>query len=196
MLLTNSTTPTLNSTANFTLSTSADKTLTVRSGSTLYLGTNKSASIIFQINGSTAAKEVARFNTDGHLVPYLASGATTSDFQLGATNQRWKKLYVGTADSYGDAYTPIYWNAGVPSKATTILKETFTLGTSSMASAATVTTTISNNTSADSRVVQIVVTDGMSNLHSTIEWQINSSNQIQLSATTLKVVSGYILYIK
>ena len=196
MLLTNSTTPTLNSTANFTLSTSADKTLTVRSGSTLYLGTNKSASIIFQINGSTAAKEVARFNTAGHLVPYLASGTTTSNFQLGATNQRWKKLYVGTADSYGDAYTPIYWNDGVPSKATTILKENFTLGTSSMSAAATVTTTISNNTSADSRVIQIVVTDGMSNLHSVIQWQINSSNQIQLSATTQKVVSGYILYIK
>lgn len=120
--------------------------------------------------------------------PYLATFG--GDIAIGGG------LTLGDSQNWGDEYTPIYWNNGVPGKVTTILRESFTLGTSTMSTAAEVTTTITNNTSANSRVVQIVVTDGMSNLHSVIEWQLNSSNQIQLSATTQKVVSGYILYIK
>ena len=120
--------------------------------------------------------------------PYLATFG--GDISIGGG------LTLGDSTNWGDEYTPIYWNNGVPGKVTTILRESFTLGTSTMSSAGTVTTTITNNTSANSRVVQIVVTDGFSNLHSVIEWQLNSSNQIQLSATTQKVVSGYILYIK
>jgi len=38
-----------------------------------------------------------------------------NNFQtLGNTTYKWQKLYIGTADSYGDAYTPVYWNDGVP----------------------------------------------------------------------------------
>ena len=120
--------------------------------------------------------------------PYLATFG--GDISIGGG------LTLGDSTNWGDEYTPIYWNNGVPGKVTTILRESFTLGTSTMSTAATVSTTITNNTSANSRVIQIVVTDGFSNLHSVIEWQLNSSNQIQLSATTQKVVSGYILYIK
>lgn len=120
--------------------------------------------------------------------PYQASFGGNISLEGGLT--------LGDSDDWGDEYTPIYWNNGVPGKVTTILKEDFTLGTSTMSSAATVTDTITNNTSANSRVIQIVVTSGFSHLQSIIEWQVNNSNQIELSAITQGDVNGYILYIK
>lgn len=44
----------------------------------------------------------------------LYSSATTNTKTLGTSSARWKAVYIGTADSYGSAYVPIYWNAGVP----------------------------------------------------------------------------------
>ena len=40
--------------------------------------------------------------------------ATNNTRTLGSASLRWKALLVGTADSYGSATKPIYWNAGVP----------------------------------------------------------------------------------
>jgi len=77
--------------------------------------------------------------------PYLATFG--GDISIGGG------LTLGDSTNWGDEYTPIYWNNGVPGKVTTILRESFTLGTSTMSSAGTVTTTITNNTSANSRVV-------------------------------------------
>ena len=39
---------------------------------------------------------------------------THNTYDLGSTSLRWKHLYIGSADSYGGTYKPIYWNAGVP----------------------------------------------------------------------------------
>ena len=44
----------------------------------------------------------------------LYSLATTNTKTLGTSTARWKAVYIGTADSYGSAYVPIYWNGGVP----------------------------------------------------------------------------------
>lgn len=50
-----------------------------------------------------------KYVRSGHIRPL-----TTNAYSLGDSNLRWSKLYVGTADSYGAANQPIYWNAGVP----------------------------------------------------------------------------------
>jgi len=47
---------------------------------------------------------------------------------LGASGNRWAKVYVGSADSYGDAYTPIYWNDGVPAAVTPVQYCAFIIG--------------------------------------------------------------------
>ena len=43
-----------------------------------------------------------------------SSASSGAGMTLGASGNRWGKLYVGTADSYGSTGQPIYWNAGVP----------------------------------------------------------------------------------
>jgi len=39
---------------------------------------------------------------------------TTGSGTLGRTSNRWGAVYIGSANSYGDLYAPIYWNNGVP----------------------------------------------------------------------------------
>jgi hypothetical protein len=52
---------------------------------------------------------------EGHVSPL-----TNNTWNLGTAAAqninplRWKALYLGTADTYGDPYQPIYWNNGVP----------------------------------------------------------------------------------
>lgn len=55
----------------------------------------------------------------------------TNDVSLGSSTVRWKALYIGTADSYGDSEQPIYWNAGVPKATTYGLKATVNNGVTS-----------------------------------------------------------------
>jgi len=104
--------------------------------------------------------------------------------------RRWKALYLGTLDSYGDEYTPIYWNDGVPEPVTVIQKATFSL-TSANNGSHSVTT----NTTANSHIVEIVVDTGIQYLLSTITCT-PGNNTITVSATVDGTVSGYILYTK
>ena len=124
---------------------------------------------------STDPTLTTRLNYNGHLYATAFSAPN---------------MYIGSNSSYGDAYTPIYWNNGVPATVTTIQKATFSLTTSNSGVA-----TINTNTASTSRVIQIVVDSGFSYLKSTVNWAINS-DAIQISATVDGTVGGYILYIK
>ena len=126
-------------------------------------------------SSTTKPTLTTRLNYNGHL--YTTALSTDN-------------VYIGTNNSYGDAYTPIYWNDGVPAPVTMIQKATFSLTTSNSG-----IVTINTNTSSNSRVIQIVVTSGFSYLKSTIKWEINSS-AIKLSSTVDGTVNGYILYTK
>ena len=48
---------------------------------------------------------------------------------LGSSSYRWKKLYIGTADSYGSTNRPIYWNNGAPAECNYSLNATVNSGT-------------------------------------------------------------------
>jgi len=60
---------------------------------------------------------------NGHIYP-----TSNGEYNLGASNKRWAKLYVGTTTSYGDAYTPVYWNDGVPAAVTPVQYCEFIIG--------------------------------------------------------------------
>ena len=128
---------------------------------------------------------------------------TTNTYSLGNATNRWSSLYVGTANSYGDIHTPIYWYDGVPTVTEIIQRETFSFSSTPGNN----TVTVGDNTSVSAlttQVIQIVVTDidnSISNLQSPIEWSVitdttNNVNHIQLSATTCGAINGYILFIK
>lgn len=104
-----------NLTVGGTVDTTEGKTIT--STSTLYLKSASACSIIFQPYGTT----IARFDTSGYFRP-----ETTGGSQLGTSGQKWAKLYVGTADSYGSTSQPIYWNNGVPTAITGALANSIT----------------------------------------------------------------------
>ena len=53
-----------------------------------------------------------------------SSASSTAGMNLGSSGNRWSKLYVGSADSYGGAEQPIYWDDGVPKATTYALKAT------------------------------------------------------------------------
>lgn len=162
--------------------------ITLKSKSTMYLTTTNASSIIFTIGGTARG----RFNTSGHFIPE-ATNTYTLGLAAGGTEsnaKRWKALYVGTLDSYGDEYTPIYWNDGVPEPVTVIQKATFSL-TSANGGSHSITT----NTTTDSHVVEIVVDTGIQYLLSTITCT-PGNNTTTVSASVDGTVSGYILYIK
>ena len=98
-------------------------------------------------------------------------------------------LTIGSTNEYGDAYTPIYWHAGVPTVVTLTQQCAFTIksGMSGVKlSHAAIT--------ANSYVTQIVVTSGEANLNSAISWT-SASGYIELtcSSTVSGDVTGYIM---
>ena len=125
---------------------------------------------------------------------------TTNKGTLGTTNNRWQKVYIGTANSYGDAYTPIYWNNGVPAAVTTIQREAFSFTVPAIAGDPSIINSDSTNVTDNSEVVEIVVETGIQYLNSIITWEIvngnNNTKQIQLTATVTGTVTGYILFRK
>lgn len=129
----------------------------------------------------------------GNIVPQANQKYSLGE---GTTPLRWSSIYVGSKNSYGDTYTPIYWNNGVPEEVRTIQQANFTI-TNSGADAGTAT--ISTNTSANSMVVEIVVKEDsnshISNLQSPITWGVNNGT-IVLSATVGGRIDGYVLYTK
>ena len=135
------------------------------------------------VNGSVYFE--GAIDLSGNLIPN-----TTNTYSLGDTTHRWSALYIGTADTYGNAYTPVYWNAGVPTTVSVVQKSPFSFANESVS-----TTVIRSNCfTEDTIVISIVVTSGESNLNGKIEWSSNT-NIVTLSTPTATsgVVSGYII---
>lgn len=108
-----------------TAGTNAGKTIT--SNSTLYLTSAGNASIILQANNGNQNCTV-RMDTSGDFRPEINQGV-----QLGSGTYRWKALFVGTANTYGSATQPIYWNDGVPAATTYSLSATINAGAANRA---------------------------------------------------------------
>lgn len=153
---------------------------------------NDNTAYSFYVNGNSC------FN--GNLIPTL--NASDQPVQTlgssGSQGQRWAAAYIGTDDNYGDDYSPIYWNNGVPTPTRGVIQKknfTFANGTD--------TCTLTDNAyrmhdNLHTYVLQIVVTSGEANLPSAISWSSNatdSDNSIVLSTSdeVTGTVVGYIL---
>jgi hypothetical protein len=87
------------------------------SSETLYLTSDRTINI--EACGDTIANRIGmQVTTAGHIIPVKAEVANNNTQNLGASDNTWAKLYIGTDSSYGDEYTPIYWNNGAPAVVT------------------------------------------------------------------------------
>ena len=141
--------------------------MVIKSGGNLFLGSGESPSNLYSAiinnfqtsenlymtadetaylyaNANTIADRVGlAITTDGNLIPQKAESINNNVQSLGASNNRWSQVYIGTADSYGSTTQPIYWNAGVPTAITGAIANNTTgnaatatkLGTSTVGSA-------------------------------------------------------------
>ena len=181
-------------------------------------GANDDAAIYYKVatvNNANVGRLVINTNDSSCLIALTQNNAdkiyintntpsiypqTTNKGTLGTTNNRWQKVYIGTANSYGDAYTPIYWNNGVPAAVTTIQREAFSFTVPAIAGDPSIINSDSTNVTDNSEVVEIVVETGIQYLNSIITWEIvngnNNTKQIQLTATVTGTVTGYILFRK
>lgn len=181
-------------------------------------GANDDATIYYKVatvNNTNVGRLVINTNDSSCLIAFTQNNAdkiyintntpsiypqTTNNGTLGTTDNRWQKVYIGTADSYGDAYTPIYWNNGVPAAVTTIQREAFSFTAPAIAGDSSIINIDNTNVTDNSEVVEIVVETNIQYLNSIITWEIvngnNNTKQIQLTATVTGTVTGYILFRK
>ena len=162
-----------------------------------YQGINAGTSLYGSIQGTATrlifnwatTDPLPAFEFNGDLLPSINNDSNIV-YNLGAADNTWAKLYIGTDSSYGDAYTPIYWNDGAPAAVVPIQYCQFTIKSS------TVGVTLTHEAfTENSYVLQIVVTSGESNLNSQIRWASYSSGELALFCLTPPSgdVSGYIL---
>ena len=125
------------------------------------------------------------------------SPSTTNTGSLGLggeSSKRWGKLYLGTADTYGDVHTPVYWNDGVPTITNVVVKYEFTIAKNNSSKQITLADTTYKN---DMRVIALVVNDGLSYLTAPLTWEAsNGILVISASDDVKKPVSGYVLMAK
>ena len=130
---------------------------------------------------------------NGNIIPGLNN--TSPVYNLGSSDNRWNKLYIGTADDYGDEYLPIYWDDGVPTPINGVVQyNEFTFNPPSAGSSTTTSTiTLSDDAyNANTCVTQIVVTTDSSYLLAPITWT-SGAGTITLTTTVNGTVSGYII---
>ena len=152
------------------------------SNSTVY-----SDSYALYVNGTSYFNNAITIN--GNAVPTVGASTTTSTYSLGTSSARWASLYLGSSDTYGDAYTPVYWNAGVPAAVTPVQYCTFTIADGKSGVRLAHTAFVS-----DSYVLQLVVTSGESNLNSALTWTSAAGYiDVTCTAVTSGAVSGYMI---
>lgn len=137
----------------------------------------------FVIDNGTA-NTTPTFDFNGHILP-----STNQVGALGSSTKRWSALYLGTNDTYGDEYTPIYWNSGLPATTSPLQYQAFTIASGNYGVKLSHTAFTEN-----SYVSQIVVTSGEANLSSAISWT-SGTGYIDLVCTTAPSddVTGYII---
>lgn len=108
---------------------------------------------------------------------------------FGSTTNRWGGILVGSANSYGNAYEPIYWNNGVPAVVSTVQKQAFSIARESnyveLLNSAYDTNTI---------VLTIVITSGGENLNAPLRaTPIEGKLTISTTSDVTDTVSGYVV---
>lgn len=96
---------------------SLDTTGATNLGSTLGVTGATTLSSTLAVTGATTLSStlaVTGTATMYHVIP--ADDNTT--YELGSATARWKKLHIGTADTYGGATQPIWWSDGKPAECT------------------------------------------------------------------------------
>lgn len=110
----------------------------------------------------------------------------------GASAKRWATIFIGTADTYGDAYTPIYWLNGVPTTMTIVQKVPWSLANTHQSCKIEHSMFTSN-----SIIIQIVITSGESNLNAPLTWKSNTGYiAINTAIGVSGTVEGYALVIR
>jgi hypothetical protein len=124
------------------------------------------------------------------------SGAGTNDSPYLATFNGNISISGGItfddSDTYGDEYTPIYWNNGVPTAIDVVQKINWTINNGDKSVKIT-----ANNTgvfTSNSIIVQLVVTSGETNVNAPLTWASGAGFvAINTSVGVSGAVSGYIL---
>ena len=140
---------------------------------------------------STANKKtLISFANTGTINAYIDAAtpsfypATNNSGSLGLTDHRWNKLYIGTANSYGGAGVPIYWNSGAPTATySTQILQNWSLADASITYANT------DYIQSDTQVITLVVTSGPEYLEGPLSWEIDPDHH-QLTIRSTRAVSG------
>lgn len=120
----------------------------------------------------------------------VVSGSSSSDYAAIFGGKIKFMEGTTTTDTYGDAYTPIYWNAGKPATVSPVQKLTWTI-----ASSGTGTTISKTAITANTYVVEIVVDNGKeSYLNAPITWTTSSGSlALATAVATSSAVTGYVI---
>ena len=158
---------------------------------------NGSTKIVYVSNSTTNCiacidLDISGTNPTVNLYPFTTNMGTlglpnTSTNSSQDNSHRWAGLYIGTADTYGDAYTPVYWNNGVPCAVPPVQYIEWTIAED------TTGITLHNPAfSSSTYVLQLVITSGEENLKDNLTWS-TSSGELTLSANKQVTddVTGY-----
>ena len=147
--------------------------------------------------------------SDGNIIPTLGSNNTPNK-TLGSVTNHWANIYVGSSDTYGDSYLPIYWNNGVPTYLDGVVQRANFTFNANVATDSNGKNSISLTHAAYTHhygiapyVIAIVVTSGAQYLLSKIDWAASSTSNDTAGTITLTidgpiagVVQGYILTVR
>ena len=147
----------------------------------LTVGNDHQTDYMFKVTGNSFFHGTTTHN--GSIL--LSSNGAGS---LGQSGIRWTSVYIGSADSYGDAYTPIYWNSGVPTAVTIVQKVPWKLNSGNKSCKID----HSSMFTAGSIVTQIVVTSGEIYLGAPLTWKSAAGYiVINTSVAATGTITGY-----
>lgn len=131
----------------------------------------------------------------GNIIP-----SSTNTYTLGTSGNngnKWSNVYIGTQDSYGTPYQPVYWNEGVPAIVNPVQYQTWVIG----AGAHSVTYT-HEAYNADTYVLSLVITSGEDHLPEPLVWTtadgIQSNGTLTIAvgssnSTATAEIRGYVI---
>lgn len=120
--------------------------------------------------------------------PIIPSGSTSAG-SLGLSTNRWSTLYIGNSNTYGDAYTPIYWNNGKPEIVYPIQYFTWTISQGKTGVKLEGNNTIPEIFQDNTYNITLVVTSGEEHLKAPLTWE-SSTNPYIFTITTTAAVTG------
>ena len=86
-------------------------------GSTLGVTGATTLSSTLAVTGATTLSSTLAV-TDTATMYHVIPADDNTTYELGSATARWKKLHIGTADTYGSATQPIWWSDGKPAECT------------------------------------------------------------------------------